>query len=72
RHCGGLLRDTRTGHNRLHTLVGLLRQSVFGRLAGYDDVNDADRLALDLVMRQIVGGQSRGCKGRIRQSDGTV
>jgi hypothetical protein len=29
---GGLLRDTRTGHNRLHTLVGLLRQSVFGRL----------------------------------------
>lgn len=36
---GGLLRDIRTGHNRLHTLVGLLRQSVFGRLAGYDDVN---------------------------------
>ena len=36
---GGLLRDTRTGHNRLHSLVGLLRQSVFGRLAGYDDVN---------------------------------
>jgi hypothetical protein len=24
-------------------MVGLLRQSVFGRLAGYDDVNDADR-----------------------------
>ena len=44
---GRLLRDTRTGHNRLHSLVGLLRQSVFGRLAGYDDVNDADRLALD-------------------------
>ena len=35
----GLLRDTRTGHNRLQTLVGLLWQSVFGRLAGYDDVN---------------------------------
>ena len=32
---GGLLRDKRTGRNRLHTLVGLLRQSVFGRLAGY-------------------------------------
>ncbi len=29
---GGFLRDTRTGHNRLHSLVGLLRQSVFGRL----------------------------------------
>ncbi len=24
---GGILRDTRTGHNRLHTLVGLLCQS---------------------------------------------
>ncbi|MDU9004495.1 transposase [Sedimentitalea todarodis] len=46
---GGFLRDTRTGHNRLHSLVGLLRQSVFGRLAGYDDVNDAGRLAFDPV-----------------------
>ena len=55
---GGLLRDTRTGHDRLHSLVGLLRQSVFGRLAGYDDVNDADRLALDPVMRQVVGGRA--------------
>ena len=55
---GGLLRDTRTGHNRLHSLVGLLRQSVFGRLAGYDDVNDADRLSLDPVMRQVVGGRA--------------
>ena len=53
---GGVLRDTRTGHNRLHSLIGLLRQSVFGRLAGYEDVNDADRLALDPVMRQVVGG----------------
>ena len=55
---GGLLRDTRTGHNRLHSLVGLLRQSVFGRLAGYEDVNDADRLALDPVMRLVVGGRA--------------
>ena len=55
---GGVLRDTRTGHNRLHSLVGLMRQSVFGRLAGYDDVNDADRLALDPVMRQVVGGRA--------------
>jgi len=29
---------------RRHTLVGMLRQSVFGRLAGYEDVNDAKRL----------------------------
>jgi hypothetical protein len=54
---GGLLRDTRTGRNRLHTLVSLLRQSVFGRLAGYEDVNDADRLALDPVMRQVVADE---------------
>jgi hypothetical protein len=25
---GGFLRDTRTGHNRLHSLVGLLRQGL--------------------------------------------
>jgi hypothetical protein len=55
---GEQLVDTRSGHNRLHSVVGLLRQSVFGRLAGYEDVNDADRLALDPVMRQIVGGRA--------------
>ena len=52
---GEHLVDTRTGHNRLHAMVGLARQSVFGRLGGYEDVNDADRLAFDPVMRQIVG-----------------
>ena len=35
----------------------MLRQSVFGRLAGDDDVNDADRLSLDPGMRQVVGGR---------------
>ena len=38
------LADARTGKNGRHRLAGLLRQSVFGRLAGYEDVNDADRL----------------------------
>jgi hypothetical protein len=52
------LQDTRTGHNRLHSMVALSRQAVFGRLAGYEDVNDADRLAFDPVMRQIVGGRA--------------
>jgi hypothetical protein len=28
-----------------------LRQSVFGRLAGYEDVNDAERLRHDQAMR---------------------
>lgn len=52
------LRDTRRGKNTSHRLDGLFRQSVFGRLAGYEDVNDADRLALDPVMRQVVGGRA--------------
>jgi len=55
---GCVLKDTRTGRNCVHSLVGLLRQLVFGRLAGYEDVNDADRLALDPVMRQVVGGRA--------------
>jgi Transposase DDE domain group 1 len=41
------LADARTGKNIRHLLRGLLRQSVFGRLAGYEDVNDADRLCRD-------------------------
>ena len=52
------LRDNRTGKNTVHRLDGLFRQSVFGRLAGYEDVNDADRLARDPVMRQVVGGRA--------------
>src|SRR3546814_15913484 len=52
------LRDSRTGKNTLHRLDGLFRQSVFGRQAGYEDVNDADRLALDPVMRQEIGRAS--------------
>jgi hypothetical protein len=34
--------DAQTGKNGRYPLVGLLRQSVFGRLAGYEDVNDAE------------------------------
>src|SRR5271167_746479 len=41
---GERLAEACTGKNRRHLLVGLLRQSVFGLLAGYEDVNDADRL----------------------------
>ncbi len=55
---GDVLADARTGRNGRHALVGLLRQSVFGRLAGYDDVNDAERLRHDPAMRWIVGGKA--------------
>jgi DDE family transposase len=49
------LLDGRRGKNTRHKLGGLFRQSVFGRLAGYEDVNDAERLARDPAMRAIVG-----------------
>src|SRR5258705_7167417 len=52
------LADARTGKNGRHALVGLLRQSVFGRLAGYEDVNDAERLRHDPAIRWIVGGKA--------------
>jgi Transposase DDE domain group 1 len=59
---GEMLADARTGKNGHHALVGLLRQSVFGRLAGYEDVNDAERLRYDPAMRWIVGGKAaQGC-----------
>jgi hypothetical protein len=55
---GEMLADTRTGKNGRHALVGLLRQGVFGRLAGYEDVNDAERLRHDPAMRWIIGGKA--------------
>src|SRR3712207_3848980 len=55
---GEVIADTRTGQNSRHTLIAQVRQSVFGRLAGYEDVNDADRLAHDPALRWIVGGRA--------------
>jgi hypothetical protein len=55
---GDRLAEARTGKNRQHLLVGLLRQSVFGRLAGYEDVNDAERLCHDPAMRWVVGDRA--------------
>jgi hypothetical protein len=51
------LLDGRRGKNTRHKLSGLVRQGVFGRLAGYEDVNDAERLARNPAMRAIVGGE---------------
>src|SRR4030067_364917 len=49
------LRDSRGGRNVQHELVSLLRQSVYSRLAGYEDTNDAERLAKDPAMQAVVG-----------------
>jgi hypothetical protein len=50
--------DIRTGKNTQHGLTALLRQSIYSRLAGYDDTNDAERLSLDPAMRHVAGGTS--------------
>src|ERR1700757_2820399 len=50
---GDSLSDARIGKNGRHALIGMLRQSVFGRLAGYEDVNDAERLRHDPAMRWL-------------------
>ena len=55
---GQNLVDGRTGRNGRHDLVGMLRQSVFGRLAGCEDVNDAERVCRDPAMRWVVGGRA--------------
>jgi hypothetical protein len=57
------VRETRGGRNVQHQLVPLLRQSVYSRLAGYEDTNDAERLAQDPAMRVIVGWQGTERQG---------
>ncbi|MDP7179245.1 MAG: IS1380 family transposase [Verrucomicrobiota bacterium] len=63
---GEALLEVRQGKNTRHLLTGLLRQSVFGRLAGYEDVNDAERLSRDPVMRAIV--DRKGLEGSAASS----
>jgi hypothetical protein len=59
------LADARTGKNGRHRLAGLLRQSVFGLLAGYEDVNDAERLCRDPA-RKILRSIHEGARDMAR------
>ena len=52
------LRDSSHGLNTQFRLPDLLRQSVYSRLAGYEDLNDAVRLAADPTFR-LIGSPTR-------------
>ena len=45
------LSDSRQGLNTQFSLADLLRQSVYSRLAGYEDLNDAVRVSADPTFR---------------------
>lgn len=47
------LTDLRRGKNTQFPFADLLRQSVYSRLAGYEDLNDAERLSQDPTFRLI-------------------
>src|SRR5436309_3935315 len=53
------LADPRTGQNRQFPLPDLFRQSIYSRLAGYEDTNDAERLAEDPAFRMLASRERR-------------
>ena len=68
------LSDKRCPRNIQHELPELLRQSVYSRLAGYEDVNDADQLRTDPALRAVLseralekGGGSENTLGRFEK-----
>ena len=53
------LTDPRTGRNLQFPLPDLFRQSIYSRLAGYEDTNDAERLAEDPTFRMLTSRERR-------------
>ncbi|KJS37034.1 MAG: hypothetical protein VR74_10355 [Hyphomonas sp. BRH_c22] len=49
--------DTRRSKITVHRFNGLSRNLCSAGMAGYEDVNDVNRLALDPFLRWVVGGK---------------
>jgi len=64
-----LIVEGRVGKNIQHQIPGLLRQSVYARLAGYEDTNDHEGLSRDPAMRAVIGKRALD---RTAASSGTV
>ena len=56
------LSDPRQGSNKKFPFADLLRQSVYSRLAGYEDLNDAVRVSADPTFR-LIGSQKNWDRG---------
>ena len=56
------LSDSREGLNKKFPLADLLRQSVYSRLAGYEDLNDAARVSADPTFR-LIGSEKNWNRG---------
>ena len=56
------LTDSRHGKNTQLPLADLLRQSVYSRIAGYEDVNDAERVSQDPTFR-LIGSEKTWDRG---------
>ena len=54
-----------TGSNKKFPLADLVRQSVYSRLAGYEDLNDAIRVSADPTFRLIGSKKNWDCGGAL-------
>ena len=63
--------DSREGLNKKFPLADLLRQSFYSRLAGYEDLNDAARVAADPTFR-LIGSEKNWNRGAALTSTSTL